>query len=109
MPTRLIELEDGLLVEVEATSDYAQEISGGVAERVNATIDQVLPILIKICRPVVLAWKELNKEMYIDSAEVELSFSFEGEGNVYLAKVKSGANFNLKLTLKPPNKPTQTQ
>lgn len=109
MPTRLIEFEDGLVVEVDATNDYTQEIAGGVAEKVTATLDQVQPILIKVCRPVIRAWKELNKEMHVESAEVELSFSFEGEGNIYLAKVKSGANLNLKLTLKPPKKPAKRQ
>jgi len=101
MPTKLIELNDGMLIEVEAKPDYAQEIAGGFAQKVNATLDQVQPMLIKVCRPIMAAWKELNKDMSIESAEVELCFSFEGEGNIYLAKAKSGANLNLKLTLKP--------
>jgi hypothetical protein len=101
MSTKLIELKNGVLIEVDAKTDYAQEIAGGFAEKVNATLDQIEPVLVQICHPVVLAWKELNKDVYIESAEVELSFSFEGEGNIYLAKAKSGANINLKLILKP--------
>jgi len=44
--------------------------------------------------------RELEKDNQIESAEVELGFSFEAEGNIYLAKVKSGANIVVKLKVK---------
>ncbi len=50
--TKLIQLEDGLLVEAEVPEDQAEPISGGAVDRVNATLDVIEPLLIKACKPV---------------------------------------------------------
>lgn len=101
MATKLIELEDGILVEVEVPEDQAQQISSRFADKVNTTFDKIKPILLKTCRPVAAAWKELNQDMQIEQAEVEIGFNFEGEGNIYVTKAKAGSNLKIKLLLKP--------
>lgn len=101
MGTKLIRLEDGALVEVEVQEDEVQEISDRTAQRVNATFDKIKPILLNACRPIVEVWEELNQDMQVDAAEVELGFSFEGEGNIYITKMKASSNLNVKLILKP--------
>ncbi|MBN3949055.1 MAG: hypothetical protein HWQ38_22345 [Nostoc sp. NMS7] len=103
MPTKLIRLNDGTLVEVEVPDDEARQISGGLADKVDATFDKIKPILVKTCKPIASAWKELNQEMTIDKAEVQIGFSFEGEGNLYITKSKANANLTVKLILKPNN------
>lgn len=101
MPTKLIRLEDGTLVEVETSPDEAQQISGGsTAKRVEANFDKISPILRKVCRPITETWKELSKEMLVEQAEVEIGLSFEGEGNIYITKSKASANLKVKLVLK---------
>jgi hypothetical protein len=101
MATKLIQLEDGILVEVEVPPEQAQPISGGAADRVSATFDQIRPILVKACRPIATAWKEINQDMNIEQAEIQLGFNFEGEGNLYITKSKAAANLTVKLVLKP--------
>ena len=101
MATKLIQLEDGTLVEIEVSPDQAQQISGGFADKVGATVDKIQPVLVKTCRPIIAAWKEISQEMHIEQAEVELGLSFEGEGNIYVTKSKAGANLVVKLVLKP--------
>jgi hypothetical protein len=101
MATKLIELEDGTLVEVEVPEDQAQQISSRFADRVSTTFDKIQPILVKTCRPIAAAWKEINQEMQIEQAEIEIGFSFEGEGNIYVTKAKAGSNLKVKLVLKP--------
>ncbi|WP_346294246.1 CU044_2847 family protein [Sphaerothrix gracilis] len=101
MNGKLIKLEDGTLVEVEVQEDEIQEISDRTAERVNATFDKVKPILLNACRPIADVWQELNKDMYVETAEVEIGFSFEGEGNIYITKAKASSNLKVKLVLKP--------
>lgn len=101
MATKLIELEDGLLVEVEVPEDQAQQISGGLADRVSSTFNKIRPLLVKTCRPVAAAWQDLRREVNIEQAEVELGLSFEGEGNLYITKSTAGANLTVKLVLKP--------
>lgn len=103
MPTKLIEL-DGAFVEVEVSPDEARQISGGFADKVSGTFDKIQPLLIKACRPIVAAWKEINQEMDVDQAEVELGLGFEGEGNIYITKATANANLTIKLTLKPKRK-----
>jgi hypothetical protein len=101
MAEKLIELGDGTLVEVEVTADQARQISGGFADKVGATLDKIKPILVKICVPINAAWQEINQQMNIEHAEIELGLSFEGEGNLFVTKSKAGANLTVKLVLKP--------
>jgi len=105
MGTRLIELDERVLIEIEATPGEAQQIASGAASRVNESLSKIEPLLIAVCRPVLGAWKELSREMQIESAEVELGLSFEGEGNLYITKAKASANFTLKLSLRPLDTP----
>ena len=101
MATKLIELEDGTLVEVEVLPNEVQAISSGLANRVGQSFDRICPILIRVSRPIAEAWKEINQEMDVEQAEVEIGLSFEGEGNLYVTKSKAGANLTVKLVLKP--------
>lgn len=107
MSTKLICLDDGSLIEVEAAPDEAEQIAGGsMAERVHSSFDKISPLLKKICTPITNTWEELNKDVYVDQAEVEIGLSFESEGNVYITKAKAGANLKIKLVMKqkPENK-----
>jgi hypothetical protein len=101
MASKLIELEDGVLVEVAVPDNEAQQISSRAAEAVSATFDKIKPILKKTVRPIAEIWDELNQDVELEAAEVEVNFSFEGEGNIYITKAKTGANLSVKLIMKP--------
>jgi len=100
MTNHFIELQDNILVEVVANEDQLQRISGGTS-LVNNSIEAIKPLLLKACKPIVEVWNELNKDMEIAEAKVEISLGFEAEGNVFIAKGKSNACLTLILTLKP--------
>jgi len=100
MPTKLIDI-DGTLVEVEVSPGEVQQISGGLAEKVSTTFEKIQPLLVKACRPIMAAWKEINRDMTVQQTEVELGLGFEGEGNIYVTKSKASANITVKLILKP--------
>lgn len=107
MATKLIEIADGVLVEVEVQPDEARPISGGAADRVlNASLDSITPMLLKVARPIAAAWEQLSQDMEVDGAEVSLGFSFESEGNLYLAKASVGANISVSFSLKPKQRQT---
>ena len=103
MSTKLIELADGILVEAEVPENQVEQIAGGAADKVDATIDKIKPILLKACKPIVSVWDELNKDMHIEQAEIELGLGFEAEGNLYVVKGTTNASLTVKLTLKPKN------
>jgi hypothetical protein len=101
MITKLIKLEDGTLVEVEVLADQPRQIAAGTADKVAKQFDAVKPILMRVCKPISEAWNEINQDMNIDQAEVQLSLSFEAEGNLCITKSKANANITVKLVLKP--------
>lgn len=105
MGSKLIALEDGVLIEVEAADDEARQISSRAAAAVNSSFDKIKPILKKAVQPIAEVWQELDQDMMIESAEVQINFSFEGEGNIYITKAKAGSNLSVKLTLKPRPQP----
>ena len=100
MATRLIKLEDGTLIEVEVTGEEVQQISSSLADKVDATLGKIKPILLKTCQPVIAALKDLQKEIDLEQAEIEMGLSFESEGNIYITKAKLGANLLIRMTLK---------
>lgn len=102
MPSNLIRLADGTLIEVEARENEPRQISSDQARKVEETLDRVKPLLINACKPLVAAWNELSQDMHVEQAEVELGLGFEGEAGIpYFVKGSANANLTIKLTLKP--------
>jgi len=104
MGKKLIELENGLMMEVEASEDEIQMISGGsdeIVTRVESSMGTVEKMLIQSVDPIVNAYNILNQDVILDSAEVEIGIGFSAEGNVFVAKGSANANLNVKLVLKP--------
>lgn len=106
MATKLIELEDGILIEVAVSSEDVQTISKRLADKVDKTFEKIRPILMKVCRPIAEIWREGDRETEmkgadVERAEVELGLSFENEGNLYITKSKVNANLTIKLILRP--------
>ena len=101
MATKLIKLEDGTLVEVEAKQNEVEQISSRAADKVQESLDTIVPILVRVSQPIIAACQQLDQGSLLEQAEVELGLSFEGEGNIYITKAKAGANLTVKLILKP--------
>ena len=101
MDTKLIELSDGTIVEVFAVPGEERPMAASAAEKVGGAMDKALPLLKTICKPIASVWQELNKEVAMDQAELELGLSFEGEGNLFVTKASMGANLKIKLVFKP--------
>ena len=100
MATKLIRLQDGILVEVEAKEGEVQQVAGGFAEKVEATFSKIKPILLKTCQPVAEALKEVRNQIELEQVEVELGLSFDGGGDIFIAKATLGANVLVRMRLK---------
>ena len=100
MHNSLIQLEDGTLVEISITEE-GQQISGGFAHKVRSGFSKIKPVLLNICKPISELWAEMDQQVMMEQAEVEIGLSFEGEGNLYVTKSKLGANLSVKLVFKP--------
>ena len=101
MSNHLIQLEGDLLIEVETPLDQVRQISGGIPEQVDKAIDSVRPLLLKVCQPLTAVWSELNKDMSISGAEIELQLGFSAQGSVFLAKASGSANLKVKISISP--------
>lgn len=100
--TRTIKLKDDVEVEVEIDDDKAYEISNGVS--VESSIDQIESLLTKIMKPVSNTYRELNKDMSIETAKIAVGIKIGIEGNFILAKSSASANISVEMTLKAINK-----
>jgi len=99
---KLIELEDGTLVEVEAAATSAEQIADHGPEFVaGVTMESIRPLLLRVTKPLVSVWRELNKDLEVQEAEVEIGLGFEGEGRLFVAKAKGSANLTVRLKLAP--------
>ena len=95
MATQLIQLKNGMLVEAEMPGRTGEQIAGGVNKLAVSFDEKVKPLLLDICTPLGEVWQELNQSMHVEQAEVEIGLSFEGEGNLFVTKAKTGANFTV--------------
>jgi len=101
MATRIIELKDGVRVEVELTEDQVQQLSGGITGKIGKKFENISPVLLNICEPIVGVIEQLNQEANVEQMEIQLGLSFEAEGNIYVTKMKTAANLNVNLIIKP--------
>ena len=102
MATELIELGDGLLVEVHAAQDRGpRALSASAAERVEGALDEARELLLKATQPVAEAWDDLNEKLKVDKVEIHLALGFEAQGNLFLVKGTGNANITFKLTVSP--------
>lgn len=101
MPTKLIEFDDQIQVEVFASENEMRTISGGVTAKFSETIDQIEPVLMRACKPLANVWQELNKEMSVKEANVAIQLGFSASGNVFIAKGSANANLTVSLKMTP--------
>ena len=101
MASELIKLEDGVLIEVENSDNHIEQISGGSANQLDKNIDVVVPLLKRVIAPLKNTFDELNQDMSIEKAEVEIGLGFEAGGDVFIVKGSAKANLSVKLTLVP--------
>ena len=96
MASRLIELQDGFLVEVEAAEDQPQQIAASVADRVEGALDDVQALLQRAVKPVTAVWDELNRDLTISQVEINLALGFAAEGNLFIARGTGNANVSFR-------------
>ncbi|CAA6803586.1 MAG: Unknown protein [uncultured Sulfurovum sp.] len=103
MSKKLIELENGLLMEVEVPESDIEMISGGddLINKVESSMGTVEHMLIQSIQPVINTYNALNQEVILEKAEVEIGIGFSAEGNVFVAKGSASANLKVKLVLSP--------
>ena len=96
---KIIKLSDGLEVEVEISDQQAHEISDKGS--VDSSIDSIQDMLTKVMTPISNTYKELNKDVQIDSAKVVIGVKIGVEGNFILAKSSAGANIQVEMIFRP--------
>jgi len=104
MSKKLIELENGLLMEVDVPESEIEMISGGendIIQKVESSMSSIEKMLITSVEPITQVYQALNQDVILDRAEVEIGIGFSAEGNIFIAKGKGSANLKVKLVLSP--------
>jgi len=101
MANKLIELEDGIIVEIQ---DVLNEIPEAISiegdkeiSKVEKAFQNVENVIVKSADTINNAWIKMNEKMQADKASIEFGLSFTGKGNVYF--VEASATANLKITI----------
>ncbi len=102
----LLELDDGLYVEAEATgTDELDLVSNKVGETIKKAgksfQDLVSGTLTAIGRTVKNSMQELSDETTKLEANLEIGLKFNASGKIYIVNAESEANLKVKLTFKP--------
>jgi hypothetical protein len=98
--TKLIELNDGILVEVQAQEGGYEALSSRLADRVTTSIDGIGALASKLCKQVGDSLKDLKHDVEIEHVEVALNLGFEAEGNIYIARLGADANVSVTFTIR---------
>lgn len=97
--TKVIELNDGLEVEIEVDDNNAYQISNGA--KIDSSIENIQSILLKIMKPISETYQNLSENINIESTKISVGIKIGAEGNFILAKSSIGANIKVQMTLKP--------
>lgn len=105
MAKKLIELDNGLMMEVDVPKSEIEMIAGGgdMIEKVQSSMGTVEQMLLQSVQPIVHAYQALNQEVVLEKAEVQIGIGFSAEGNIFVEKGTANANLNVTLVLKPKN------
>jgi len=102
MNTELIELQDGLFIEVQSDpDDDPKQIVANPGEKVKGAMKSVRELLVTAVEPVVSVWDELNQDAVIEQVEIELGIGFEASGQLFIVNGTGTANVRFKLTVRP--------
>jgi hypothetical protein len=102
MSTELIQLQDGLLVEVQSNpEDTPRQIAASAAELAEGAMDQARELLLKAVQPLASVWGELNRDLTIDEVEIQLGLGFEAKGKLFIVQGTGSANLRFTLKVRP--------
>ena len=106
MSTELIQLKDGLYVEVQSDPNEDRPCAANMARLADGAMDQAHDLLLKAVEPVVSVWSELNRDLIIDQVQIELALGVEASGKMFIAQAKGNASIKFTLTVRPSSMPS---
>jgi hypothetical protein len=99
MNSGMIELADGIKVEVQLHGDQVREVSGSAAQKVASSVEDINPLILKVCRPLKALWSELDSDMNVEGIQVEFGVSFQLGGQIFIAQAAGAANVAVTISL----------
>jgi len=100
--SRLIRLNDGVLVEVDAPGQAFENMAAGAAPQItDAAVTTAAGTVVKVCDALADAVRSISANVKVTNVEAEVGLSFEVEGNLYIAKGKGSASITVKVSMGP--------
>jgi hypothetical protein len=98
---KVIKLGDGIHVEVEISPQEAHLISDNTI--IDSSINQIQSLITAVCAPIGQTFKDMAKDIDIESTKVTIGVKVGVEGNFILAKSSAAANIQVEMTLRKQN------
>lgn len=95
----IIELQDGVLVEIQAAENYSEKKISSSKLR-ETSLSDLKPFLKKVLAPVASSYQELKEDISLESAKVTVGIKIGFDGNFILAKTSTEAHVEVELTIK---------
>jgi hypothetical protein len=104
MPTRIMRLSEGTLVEIESREFDAELISGGIVERISPSLQNLGSLVSTTLEPLSKLIREASaRAPELKSIELEFGIALEAEGNLFITRSRANANLSLRLVLGRPD------
>lgn len=97
MGSKLIKLEDGVLIEVEALVGQERLLSAFDSEKVNKKWTDVIEQIQKFATRFNDVWNRLHSDSSAEEATIKLGFNLSGQGDLYIAKLSAGATIEISI------------
>ncbi|PHR95165.1 MAG: hypothetical protein COA68_17555 [Oceanobacter sp.] len=98
---KIIQLKDGLKIEIELDDKQAREIS--LDNKIESSIEDISGFLSKVIKPISNTYKELNKEVNVFETKVTLGVKIGIEGGFILAKSTAEAHIQVEMVMRESN------
>ena len=97
--SKIIQLADGLKVEVEFDNNHPQFISTDSTKNITSRMNEIKDMLLGVVEPISDSYNHIASNNNIEEIKVSLGIKVDLEGNFILAKSTVGANIAVELKL----------
>jgi hypothetical protein len=99
--TSVVMFNDNVLIEISGGPGRAQPITANQIDNVNRNFSDVVKAISNFVEPLATTVQSSLAKLEIESAEIDLGFSFSAEGNIVVCKASAEGSIHIKLSVKP--------
>src|SRR5437762_2346668 len=96
----VVMFNDNVMIEISGDPGRAQPITANQVANVNRNFSDAVAAISNFVQPLATTVQRSLAEIDVESAEIEVGFSFSAEGNIVVCKASAEGSLSVKLTVK---------